>query len=73
MCPTDVVYIGVVQSKHLEVASEMLRRGKPVLCEKPLCMNVRETQQLVDLARQNKVFLMEVRCRYLTILPVIDL
>ena len=59
--PTDVVYIGVVQSKHLEVASEMLRKRKPVLCEKPLCMTVRETQELVELARQNKVFLMEVR------------
>ncbi|KAG0725934.1 Trans-1,2-dihydrobenzene-1,2-diol dehydrogenase [Chionoecetes opilio] len=55
----DVVYIGVLHTKHLEVASEMLRNGKPVLCEKPLCMNVRETQQLVDLARQKKVFLME--------------
>ena len=57
----DVVYVGAVQTKHLEVASLMLRSGKPVLCEKPLCMNVRETQKLLDVARENKVFLMEVR------------
>ncbi|XP_045114808.1 trans-1,2-dihydrobenzene-1,2-diol dehydrogenase-like isoform X2 [Portunus trituberculatus] len=55
----DVVYVGVVHPKHLEVASQMLRSGKPVLCEKPLCMNVRETQKLLDVARENKVFLME--------------
>ncbi|XP_045114804.1 trans-1,2-dihydrobenzene-1,2-diol dehydrogenase-like isoform X1 [Portunus trituberculatus] len=55
----DAVYVGAVQTKHLEVASQMLRSGKPVLCEKPLCMNVRETQKLLDVARESKVFLME--------------
>lgn len=59
----DVAYIGVVQNKHLEVASMMMRAGKHVLCEKPLCMNVRETQELLEVAKQNKVFLMEVRWR----------
>lgn len=58
---TDVVYVGVIQVHHLAVASMMLKAGKHVLCEKPLCMNVQETKQLIDLARENKVFLMEVR------------
>lgn len=59
--PAEVVYVGVVQSKHLEVATMMMRAGKHVLCEKPMCMNVRETQEMLDVAKQNKVFLMEVR------------
>lgn len=55
----DVVYIGVLQTKHLPVATEMLRAGKPVLCEKPLCMNVRETKQLLQTAKECGVFFME--------------
>lgn len=55
----DVVYIGTINAYHLPVASEMLQAGKAVLCEKPLCMNVRETRQLVQTAQQCGVFLME--------------
>ncbi|KAG0719543.1 Trans-1,2-dihydrobenzene-1,2-diol dehydrogenase [Chionoecetes opilio] len=55
----DVVYIGTINTHHLPVSSQMLKAGKPVLCEKPLCMNVRETQQLVQTARECGVFLME--------------
>lgn len=56
-----MVYVGVVNTKHLEVASLMLRGGKHVLCEKPLCMNLRQTWELLEVARQNERFLMEVR------------
>ena len=37
----------------------MLKAGKHVLCEKPLGMDVKETQELVDLAQNQKLFLME--------------
>lgn len=59
--PPDVVYVGVVNTKHLEVASLLLRGGKHVLCEKPLSMNLRQTRELLEAARQNGRFLMEVR------------
>lgn len=59
--PLEVVYVGVVSSHHLPVASMMIQAGKHVLCEKPLCMNVKETKQLIQLAKEKKVFLMEVR------------
>lgn len=36
-----------------------LEAGKPVLCEKPLCMNKKQVQELVSLARSRKLFLME--------------
>ena len=37
----------------------MLSAGKHVVCEKPLGMNVKETQELVELAHKQKLFLME--------------
>ncbi|XP_063868417.1 trans-1,2-dihydrobenzene-1,2-diol dehydrogenase-like [Scylla paramamosain] len=55
----DVVYIGTIQTYHLPVATEMLKAGKAVLCEKPLCMNVRETRQLIQTAQECGVFFME--------------
>ena len=55
----DVIYIGAINTNHLALAKMYLEAGKPVLCEKPLCMNVRETEELVNLARQRNVFLME--------------
>jgi dihydrodiol dehydrogenase / D-xylose 1-dehydrogenase (NADP) len=33
--------------------------GKHVLCEKPLGMNVKETREIIELAKAKKVFLME--------------
>jgi predicted dehydrogenase len=39
---------------HFEQVSRLLRAGKHVLCEKPLAMDSRETQILVQLARETK-------------------
>jgi dihydrodiol dehydrogenase / D-xylose 1-dehydrogenase (NADP) len=55
----DVVYIGSINPHHLKLAKLALDNGKPVLCEKPLCMNVRETKELIEYARSKKLFLME--------------
>jgi len=55
----QVVYIGAIHPAHLSIARMMLERGKHVICEKPLCMNVKETLELVALAREKKLFLME--------------
>lgn len=56
----SVVYIGAINPQHKDLAKLALTHGKGVLCEKPLCINVKETQELVTCARENKVFLMEV-------------
>lgn len=45
--------------QHFEVSKLMLEHGKHVLCEKSLTMNQRQTQQLIELAREKKLFLRE--------------
>ncbi|XP_069673551.1 trans-1,2-dihydrobenzene-1,2-diol dehydrogenase-like [Periplaneta americana] len=55
----DVVYIGAIHPQHLSISKLMLEAGKHVLCEKPLTMNLKETKELVTLAKQKKLFLME--------------
>lgn len=55
----EVVYIGVLNHKHLEVSLLMLEHGKHVLCEKPLCLNEKQARQLIECAKQKNLFLME--------------
>ena len=55
----EVVYVGAINPAHLPLAKMFIEAGKAVLCEKPLAMNLRETKELVELARDKGVFLME--------------
>ena len=49
-----VVHICTPNHVHFEQASQLMRSGKHVLCEKPLAMDSRETEMLVKLARETK-------------------
>jgi hypothetical protein len=53
------VYIATPASTHKADIELCLRAGKAVLCEKPLTVNVREAEDVIALARLNRVFLME--------------
>lgn len=55
----DVIYIGTPHPMHVENALMALNGGKGVLCEKPFTMNRREAEEIVALAREKKLFLME--------------
>ncbi|GAB6019432.1 hypothetical protein CHUAL_001013 [Chamberlinius hualienensis] len=55
----EIVYIGVITSQHYSLTKLMLDSGKHVLCEKALCTNSKEVKNLVQLAREKKLFLME--------------
>jgi predicted dehydrogenase len=55
----DVVYIGTPHAFHLENSVMCMRKGKAVLCEKALTMNAREAREMVRVAREENVFLME--------------
>jgi predicted dehydrogenase len=50
----ESVHITTPNRLHYQLASQALRAGKHVLCEKPLAMNSRESAQLVALARKVK-------------------
>ncbi|XP_063985486.1 trans-1,2-dihydrobenzene-1,2-diol dehydrogenase-like [Diachasmimorpha longicaudata] len=55
----EIVYIGVQNPQHLEVAKLMLENGKHVLCEKPLTLNVKQSTDLINFAKKKGLFLME--------------
>ncbi len=42
----DLVDIGSPNNTHLEIVLEAAKRGKMILCEKPLAMNVAEAEQM---------------------------
>src|SRR5947209_16928199 len=48
----DAIYIALPNHLHAEWAAAALRAGKAVLCEKPLCTSVAETETLLNLAQQ---------------------
>ncbi len=46
----DIVYISTTNEKHLEQALASIRAGKPVLCEKPLALNLADARKMVSAA-----------------------
>ncbi len=55
----DVVYISTPHSLHRENTLLCLDAGKPVLCEKPFAINAAEAEEMIETARDRKLFLME--------------
>lgn len=55
----DVIYIATPHSHHHEHTLLCLDHNKAVLCEKAFAINSRQAREMVDTARQKKVFLME--------------
>jgi predicted dehydrogenase len=55
----DAIYIATPHAFHTENALLCLNHGKPVLCEKPMALNRKQVQQMVDASKQNNTFLME--------------
>lgn len=60
----DVVYIATPHVFHKDHALLCLENKKAVLCEKPLAMNRREVQEMINCAKANDVFLMEALWTY---------
>lgn len=55
----DAVYIATPHAMHGEFIRRCLLAGKPVLCEKPLVPTLAVAQEIVALASDRRVFLME--------------
>ena len=55
----DVIYVATPHNFHHEHSILALEAGKAVLCEKPFTINLREAAEVVAVARQRDLFLME--------------
>jgi predicted dehydrogenase len=55
----DIVYVATPHPLHHENARTCLEAGKAVLCEKPFTLNAAEARDLVRLAHERGLFLME--------------
>jgi predicted dehydrogenase len=55
----DVIYIATPHNLHYENTLLCLQYNKAVLCEKPFAMNSRQAIEMINIAKEKKVFLME--------------
>ena len=55
----DAVYIASPNSLHKKQSILFLNNQKHVLCEKPLASNCKEVMEMIKVAKNNKVLLME--------------
>ena len=55
----DAVYIATPHPTHKENVIAALKAGKPVLCEKPFAVSSIEAKEMVEVAKENGVALME--------------
>ncbi|WP_136465331.1 Gfo/Idh/MocA family protein [Flagellimonas onchidii] len=55
----DVVYIATPHNFHKDLAIRAMKNGKHVLCEKPLGINKKEVEEIIQASRENNVFMME--------------
>ena len=62
----DAVYIAVPNSLHAALSILFMQQGKHVLFEKPLASNAKEAREMIRVARQNGVTLMEAMKSTLT-------
>lgn len=55
----DGVYVVTPHRSHYEYARAALLNDKPVLCEKAFTVNYKDAKELIDIAREKKVYIAE--------------
>ncbi|WP_439132624.1 Gfo/Idh/MocA family protein [Polaribacter sp.] len=60
----DAVYIATPHSFHASHSILCMQHKKAVLCEKPFAMNAEEVAEMISVAKENKVLLMEALWTY---------
>lgn len=55
----NIVYIPLINTLHFEYAKKAILKKKHVILEKPFTLKAMEAKELFELAKRNKVFLME--------------
>ncbi len=60
----DAVYVATTHNFHFEQTMQCLKKGKAVLCEKPVTVDDKEFKELMSFSKTNRVFLMEAMWTY---------
>lgn len=55
----DAIYIATPHSHHMEYAKKCIKAKKNVLCEKPFSYNYETSKEVLEMAKENNVFIME--------------
>jgi len=58
MSELDMVILGLPNDLHCQVVMDAASAGKHIVCEKPLCLNLREADRMIDACRNAGVKLM---------------
>lgn len=68
----DLVYVATPHSHHFAVTREALLKGKPCLVEKSFMANAAETEEILSLSAQRRVFVAEaIWTRYLPVMQMV--
>lgn len=55
----DAVYVASPNAMHCKQSIQMMKAGKHVICEKTIASNQRELEEMIQVAKENQVVLME--------------
>ena len=55
----DAVYIATPHTSHLDYSVRAMKAGKPVLCEKPIGVSVKEVDLMLEASKENGVYFCE--------------
>ncbi|MCF4097603.1 Gfo/Idh/MocA family protein [Maritalea mediterranea] len=55
----DLIYNPLIPSRHMDLSCAAMRAGKHVLVEKPFALNIEQTKQMLDCARETGQHLIE--------------
>lgn len=59
LASVDCVYIATEHERHFELAKLALVAKKHVLVEKPICLDLKEVEELINISKNNNLVLME--------------
>ncbi|TDT72574.1 putative dehydrogenase [Hypnocyclicus thermotrophus] len=66
----DVVYIATTHNFHYENMKSCIEHGKNILCEKPITLNKNQFEEIIKLAKEKNLFVMEAMWMYF--IPAIE-
>ena len=57
----NIIYVATINKTHRDICLKAINAGKHVLCEKPMCLNRKEQEEIFVAAKEKNVFFMEFK------------